>query len=441
MTSGGLSDSITSGLLGVELGRSKVRIVLLDADGTRVEDVVEQSMTKAGGPRHPLEDEQAAAAALEVGLDRLGVAAGSDIRVGATIGFANCGVGSGPTLTGWLTSFSDKLGEDLLCTGASGVSYAPASCVDFAQRVFDAVGLPLERVELAPVAAARTLREGRSVALTLGSGVGWSGRILNSEVLEAFELEDGPSDEPLQIVTYGGAQPCTDNIVGTDPSLCRSRGVTVDSLGPSIGAAVGLLGDDLSNLLLGELIGCQPVSVENVAPQARSDIDQAHVDRARIDQARIDQARSDRARIDEDRIAADVVAASQQVHAAVPTRTSAPPRTMPDIGRPSMNGRASVVSGEFDIGPGPGFQPGFNDTYKLRKLPGKVQHSRELGDLPRRLPPSGKLPAIQHRAPKVDGIEAFAHPEEPEGPRFHVSEFVLGAAGMLLIVLVALLLR
>lgn len=387
MSNRGPSDGLSAGLLGVELGRNKVRLSLLDPKGGDVLDVVERPIAKAGGPRDPIEQEVSTRAALVAALDRLGLPDGSGLLAGATIGFSNCGVGSGPALQGWLESLSEQLAQPLVQVGDVGISYAPARCLDFVQRVFDQSGLRLDRVELAPVAAARTMGRVSSAAVSLGSGIAWTARILEDQVLEAFEAADGPFDDALRQIGPGGelaARPIALHGIAIEESLCRNRGVTAPSLAPAIGVARGLLSREHTNLLDGRAIPGAGESVAKAPPPART--------RQRAVTGELAQATAGHA---EPAAAQDAL--------------------------------------DFDDGPawaGHGSLPTSKNTYQLRRIPEESQMGGDLGsDLGADL---GDDRAAAHE--EFAGIEAFAHAEEPaRGATFF--DIVLGILAVLAIIL------
>ncbi len=269
MSLGGISQGSAASLLGIEIGRSKVRMALLDGDGKTVDDLVERPIAKAGGPREPMEEEESTRSAIQSGLERLGLNPGVPMLVGVTIGFPHCGVGSGPALQAWLADLSSELREPIVFVGRYGVSYAPVHCINFVRRVFEPIRIPLDRVELAPIAASRVLDSLRSGAITLGSGVAWSARILDRDVLEAFEILDGAFDEVLHVVSNGELQPVTElEGIHVDSELCRNRGVTAGALAPAVGVAVALRDPVTSNLLQGQILtpGAAPQAPAAVPP-------------------------------------------------------------------------------------------------------------------------------------------------------------------------------
>ncbi|MEM9134062.1 MAG: hypothetical protein AAF962_21280 [Actinomycetota bacterium] len=384
MTNRGLSDGLSAGLLGVELGRNKVRLSLVDPKGSEVLDVVERPIAKAGGPRDPIEQEVSTRAAVVAALDRLGLPDGSGLLAGATIGFSNCGVGSGPALQGWLESLSEELSQPLVQVGDVGISYAPARCLDFVQRVFDQSGLRLDRVELAPVAAARTMGRVSSAAVSLGSGIAWTARILEDQVLEAFEAADGPFDDALRQIGAGGelaARPIALHGIAIEESLCRNRGVTAPALAPAIGVARGLLSREHTNLLDGRAIS-SAASAATTPPPSRT--------KQRAVTGELAQSHHD-----------------------------APP----------ADRQAAYVEAEDDspAWARQGSIPTSKNTYQLRRVPEDV-HPVDHGRGPDPVP--GRAPAPDEFA----GIEAFAHAEEP--PRgVTVFDVVLGILAVLAVVL------
>ncbi|MGI9616217.1 MAG: hypothetical protein ACR2QO_25100 [Acidimicrobiales bacterium] len=415
MTGGGLPQDLDGELVGVEIGRTKVRIVVLDWRANKVRDAVERPIAKAGGPRDPIEQESSTRSAIEAGLDRLDVIDFSSMAVGATIGFPNCGVGSGPALQEWLESLGEDLDEAVYYTGNGGVSYAPASCVEFVERVFEPTVLGLNRVELAPVAAARVLQSVRSGAISLGSGVAWSARLLNNQVLEAFETVDGGFDDELQVLINGIGQPIT-SLDGyeIDPSFGPNRGLTAAALAPSIGVAVALLDPDAPNLLNARSTGDREAVVEQqvgVAPQTGDAVGEQE------QQAWLPSS------IDE--LASNVPdptgALADIAHAPVTDDVDdqfEPP--VDDLGLIQDELRALRT----------------DETYQLRRPPRNIERSREFrtGQTTQR---ETRPQDRQGRSGdgSFDRIEAFAHPEPQPENGFHLPDFLLGALLMLAVVL------
>ncbi len=240
-------------LLGVEVGRRRVRLALLDPEGRLVHDAAEAPID---GNEDLVEFMAGATSrAIAAGANRLGLSPATPVQVAATIGFPHCGVGSGPALGEWIVELSRELGEPVVCIGDHGVSYAPVHCLDYVDHVFHSISMRLDRVELAPVAAGRTLGLLRSGTLTLGSGIAWSARILDGEMMEAFEVGGGPVDDALHMIANDGARPVQvlDGVF-IDETMCQERGLTPGVLAPAVGVALALLDPPGRNLLDGRLV-------------------------------------------------------------------------------------------------------------------------------------------------------------------------------------------
>ncbi|MDH4363297.1 MAG: hypothetical protein OEY41_11030 [Acidimicrobiia bacterium] len=271
MSGGRIDPGPAPALLGVEIGRGRIRLALLNPEGTVVEDAIEAPIV--GGDTDEATAEVSISGTIVAALNHMGIAPGSPLQVGVTIGFPHCGVGSGPALREWLVDLSRELREPVVHNGDRGISYAPIRCLDFIDRVFRSASLPLDRVELAPVAAARALGPLRSGSVTLGSGIAWSARIRDGEMMEAFEVIDGAVDEVLHLVANGTARP-VEHLDGVfvDDGLCHSRGLSPASLAPAVGVALSLHDPPAPNLLDGRLIDATAPSPEirPSIPQQRS---------------------------------------------------------------------------------------------------------------------------------------------------------------------------
>lgn len=430
MSGGQLTQGVGAGLLGIEIGRNKVRLALLDSEGKLVEDLVERPIAKGGGPRDPIEEESSTRTAIEAGIDRLGLNPGVPVLVGVTIGFPHCGVGSGPALRDWLADLSHELGEPIVFVGDHGVSYAPAHCVDFVRRVFEPIGVHLDRVELAPVAASRVLDSLRSGAITLGSGVAWSARILDRDVLEAFELIDGAFDEVMQVVSNGIADP-VEHLEGVfvDDELCRNRGVSLGSMAPAVGVAVALHDRSRSDLLDGQLIG---------PGQARPDDTFGMVENqpAPVPAPAPAYERDQPPRAQSGRQSGPLWSGTEQsgMERSVSERSG----SEPSVHQPEfIDARYGDVRDRPDELPMPGVDyVGDDTTYKLRRPP-DVPRNRMPGDVEaERWAPAGR----QGRDDRAR-IESFSpQPTSFESSNgFHVSDFILGALLMLAVVMVVAL--
>jgi hypothetical protein len=390
-------------------------MALLDPEAKALDDAVERPIAKGGGPRDPMEDEASTRAAIESGMERLGLSGTMPLLVGVTIGFPHCGVGSGPALRDWLADLSAELGEPLVFVGDHGVSYAPAHCVEFVRRIFEPLPLHLDRIELAPVAASRMLESLRSGAVTLGSGVSWSARILDRDVLEAFEIVDGAFDEILHVVSNGIASPIQHlEGVYVDEELCRNRGLSLGMMAPAVGVAVALPDAPRSNLLDGHLVGGPVSRISGPIPRVES------------------RLAPEPALPRQDRPAPDPRWEHSEEFAAGDYR---PAENRAPAPRARGNGWDGQEGGEF------GYERPYPDetTYQLRRQPGPDEWNRE--PLPPEEARQRAVSALHPRRDDLAGIESFS--PQPTGldsrSGYRVSDFLLGALLMLTLVLVAAL--
>ena len=249
--------TVSSDILGIEIGRDVVRGVLLDNDTSTVIAAAESAIicdrrfrpdgivsTRSVGP------------AINDLLYRLRIDHNARVRTGITIGPKHSGVGSGPALPQWLDEQAQWLEEAMLCSGNVGVSFAPARAVHAVIALCRQVGLEPTRIDLAAVAAARLLGEEVEDAITLGSGRGWRARLRDFEVLEAIELADLPADEPLRVIRRDGLSgPITKyHKAGIAEELFAVQRIDLGQLAPAVGSAVGVLHGSPGNLLLGRSV-------------------------------------------------------------------------------------------------------------------------------------------------------------------------------------------
>ncbi|MFV0527055.1 MAG: hypothetical protein ACK5RL_21430 [Acidimicrobiales bacterium] len=404
----------------MEIGRKKVRAVSLDGEALTVRDVVERPIVTGDGPRDPIAEEYSTRSALESALNWLDAGRINRAPIGVSIGFPNCGVGSGPTMGPWLTGLSEEIGGPILYCGEVGVSYAPADCIEFVHRVFDGIPVRVSRVDLAPVAASRCLGHLPSAALTLGSGVAWSARVLNDNVMEAFETIDGSFDEPLAVLSAGRpVELATLSGVEVEPRLLERRGLTVGTLAPAVGAAIGLLDENGSSLVR----GAQQAGTRRPRPSSRvGPIGTAAFDERTLDLARVEP----RVRV-------------QSGGPGVDRPLDPGPGPRAQVGLRDRPGPFGL-----DDLPPPDPRPTVTDTLHLRRVSRPVQRSRELPtsaplgprDRPSPVPVSGDLRTV---APRT--IEDFAHPGgelQPGLDRIDLAVMVLGGLALLLVLLLVL---
>ncbi len=246
----------TPDVIGVEVGRTVVRGVRVDAEANEIVAVGEVPFAASGVDRDGIIEPSIVSTALDTLVHRLGVTDRSQARVGMTIGPRNAGVGSGPAMIGWLKAQAARLNQPFVCAGGLGVAFVPIRSVDQAVKTAFDIGLDLHRVDLAPVAAVRAIGEQVDHPVCVGSGRGWQARMRDFEVLEAMENQQVGPDDPVCVVAPGGA--CLINRYGwidLSIDLLESGRVDAARLATAAGAAVGVIYESPANLLSGKVIG------------------------------------------------------------------------------------------------------------------------------------------------------------------------------------------
>jgi hypothetical protein len=261
-TSMGGPGTTSSSIVGVELGRFALRGVTLDQDTAQITNWAECFYSVDAVGSAGIIDPMIFGPRLDELLDRLGVTDRASVRVGLTIGPRHAGVGSGPSLAGWLETQSQKLGQQMTRSGELGVSFAPSRAVDAAVKLASGAGLDLVRVDLAPVAAARAIGSQVDDLVCVGSGQGWQARMRDFEVLEAMENVRVDADQPLTMYGPDRAPRSLERYgwVEIEPGLLASRPLHLGQLATAVGAAVGVLYESSGNLLDGVTVGEPPAA-------------------------------------------------------------------------------------------------------------------------------------------------------------------------------------
>ena len=241
--------------LGLEVGQQVLRGVRLDPTASAVVSYAESPVEdpwafSPGGSVDPNRIRQS----LEGLLDALGVPGRPLVAVGISIGPRFSGVGSGPSLEGWLKDQAERVGQDLVFAGETGVAFAPRDAVWSVVEAAGKVGLELSRVDLAPVAGARLLAR-RQDTVIVGSGRGWQARLRDFEVVEALAKNDVGADAPFQILDADGSirQLSGYRQVAISPGF-RAAGFSPGQMAVSVGAAIGVAYQSPANLLDGTVV-------------------------------------------------------------------------------------------------------------------------------------------------------------------------------------------
>lgn len=248
----------SSDILGIEIARDALRGVLLDEAKRELTAVAECAMPAHAVNPDGVIDPMAVGPVLENLLTRLNVYDRSQLRIGLSIGPKSSGVGSGPAMSGWLDSQAKKLKEPLRCSGGLGIAFTPSRSVDAVVKLASEAGIELNRIDFAPVAAARAIGNQVGEAICVGSGQGWQARMRDFEVLEAMESASVAFDAPLYLSSAGGqVQPIAQyGWVETSPALDKRMRVNVCRLAVAVGTAVGVAHGSPADLLSGKTVGC-----------------------------------------------------------------------------------------------------------------------------------------------------------------------------------------
>ncbi len=244
-------------ILGIEIGRTVVRGVLLDEETAEISGAAECAVIGVvDDDGSEIMEPATVAPSVDDLLYQLGIEDRVGLRVGLSIGPKNAGVGSGSSLQAWLEHQSQALRQPLIAAGDLGVAFAPEKAVDAAVAAASEAGLSLSRVDLAPVAAARVLGDEVEDAISIGSGRGWRARLRDFEVLEAMECGEIADDDPLRVIRRDGlAGPISRySWVEIAPELRRRLHLDLGQLAPSVGAAIGVAYGSPANLLTGRAV-------------------------------------------------------------------------------------------------------------------------------------------------------------------------------------------
>lgn len=250
----------SSDILGIELGQRIIRGVRLDQHRAELTAVAECGLLQNGLSADGIVDVSVVGPSLEDLLARLKVTDRSQVRIGFSIGPRNAGVGSGPAMAGWLEQQAKNLRENMNSSGGLGVAFVPSRAVDAVIKLSRDGGIDLARLDLAPVAAARSIGIQTDDRICLGSGHGWQARMRDLEVLEAKEnLSVGP-DDPMTLVDAKGTPRSIERYgwVEMSAGLIESGGINIAQMAVAVGVAIGIAYDSPADLLRGKLVPGEP---------------------------------------------------------------------------------------------------------------------------------------------------------------------------------------
>jgi|GEM_PF-6067637 len=242
-------------VVGIEISRSCVRVVVLDQ---QKKSIVDYSQI-------PLESKKESsnssflymASSLEEAWKELNLAKG--VRVAIAVGTRHSGIGSGPQIEDWITSLESQVGKRISRAGKAekGVSYFPLKHVHELKLAFGSLDANLSLVELAPVSVARVLGPNETCSITMDSSIGWRARLHSGYVLEALAYPDSLGLDRIQ-VQYAGKDPVDiTNFSGVSISdvVLTKNSVEFNEIAVALGAALGLDVDINGHNLIEESVG------------------------------------------------------------------------------------------------------------------------------------------------------------------------------------------
>ncbi len=244
---------MTADLVGIEIDRKSVRAIVLGSDASSVVRFAETSISTAQGESTALANLSDSIQSLwrELGLDL-----STHVQAAVAVSHIHAGVGSGPSIESWIDNLGTDLGVNLVRVGErfEGVSYVPEELLDSIKESFEPLGVKPDRVELAPISAARCFEPKSTCSFTVESGVSWQARVHSGLILEAMVAED-PSEHNGVAISKGPDAGKVTSIDGLDlgHELLASLRVSMSDISVAAGAARGLVDRTAGNLLEGTI--------------------------------------------------------------------------------------------------------------------------------------------------------------------------------------------
>ncbi len=234
-------------LVGIEIGQKSVRAIVLSSDASSIVRFADTAIPAT--PGLPDISESIQALWRELGLDL-----STHVRAAVAVSHIHAGIGSGPSIESWIDSLGGDLEISLIRVGErfEGVSYFPKEFLDAIGSGFEPLGVEPDRIELAPIAAARCFAPKSTCSFTVESGVSWQARVHSGLILEAMVAET-PSAHSGVAIAKGPDTGHISSIHGlelTDELLASLR-ITVSDIAVAAGAARGLVERPAGNLLEG----------------------------------------------------------------------------------------------------------------------------------------------------------------------------------------------
>ena len=241
-------------IVGIEIGDLVVRAVQTDREASRVENYVEVAINSTNigltKPREPYQH------AIDTALYQLDLGEPETYRLGVAFSDVNAGVGNGPAMQEWLNQQVKKLDVSFVYAGEPEVSFSPDGVVNDVLALFRPSGVAVSRMELSPVAAARSLPANTTGTVLIGSGIGWQVDLREGRVFSAYASDKIGRNQALRLLADGTEQPPLTNLRDIDvpDSLLAKHRIPIALLCPTVGVAKGVAEREAANLLYGSKV-------------------------------------------------------------------------------------------------------------------------------------------------------------------------------------------
>ncbi len=178
--------SIAGSCIGIEIAQETVRAVILNNTAEKIIGYAE--VKRSSRPENPFGRLSIEIASL---WSKLPEKFTGNVRVSAAFGDSETGVRSGHDTGQWLSDLEQETNADFSKVSlGDAIAYARSDVLASYQRIFTENEIPLERLELAPQAAARVIDSPGPVSGSIVSGVGWQFYISEGDLISAEAVEE-----------------------------------------------------------------------------------------------------------------------------------------------------------------------------------------------------------------------------------------------------------
>ncbi len=230
--------TIAGSCIGIEIDESVIRAAILSGNADRIVGYAEVKRSqKPGNEIEKLTLE------LQNLWNKLPEKFTGNVRVAAAVGVEDSGVRSEDNTEVWIDALEVKRSGPIdRVTYGSGYEYAPEDQLEQLCSAFFNNEIPLERIELAPVAAVRVLPQHGSFNFSVGSGIWWESTVRNGLVLSAEQATIDSYDRALYLSEFPGHEERIDNLgeISVSDDLLTAFNINHAHLAVSVGAAIGL---------------------------------------------------------------------------------------------------------------------------------------------------------------------------------------------------------